>query len=1014
MYSNLFTISCLFRKSNMEKLYIDQSIGYRNTIVNQNILGYFNTCKLKFTGYLRLPAFFLFLCGFLPLYGQHSPIADKITPALEHTIRETLKKNSLRLQLIENNGQQGLPANVLAYFTSDHQTVFIEKDRLRIVMLDHANAGKGQTKHLLSAGSISKEPATEQQYHSNSFSLEFKGGTAAPVLEKNDLQLTKRNYMQAGIGGIHAISANSYGEVVLKNVYKGINLRLYSQENGQLEFDWIVLPGADAGNIKMKLKGQQQLSLTADGSLQIKLGMGNFNMHLPESYYITPKGKINTPVYFALNNKEEVSFKGFNSLYKKYPLIIDPDLLWGTFFDGGSSSFDEYLYSIEYNYNNQLLYCCGTANIQISNTYAAALANGYDTGFTLKTDALIYALTKNGSNIQYITYLGGSDADVGVGIAISPSRIFTCGYTASNNFPITKTGSKTAFDSVYNTNSSGFVAVFNYSLDSLVYGTYLGEAKTDKALTIRTLNDSSFYVSLSIKDTLQPKYLINAANNIFNGTAGAWIGKFTGFNQLSFGTYIAGSGATLVNDFQLLSNGDVVFVGNTTGITEINPTVPDNGTGQEALFGKIHVPAAGAVSFDILDKIGGSNSDYAWGIVNLGDSISAFVGQTNSNDFPLGTGPRSQSTYGTAIDGFIATIHNDGTGGYRATYIGGSNEDILVSIRKVIVNNQPVLLSFGTTKSTDLATLNYNGGTFFSSANSGGYDMLFTITDQSLNLKEYLSYIGGVNNDYLGKTGAPLGSNHVFYDEVDSILFVGTTSHSKETTQIPAFVGRGAVDMANIGVPVFDDTKSNGINDIHVIFAISVSTLFHLLPVTWNNMDATPLNDCSVSIHFSTSNETDIINYVIERSLDGTHFNAIGTLLPLSATHSFTDDRAARCGNTCYYRIKAEGSNGKISYSPIKKVQLSCGSQVTNFHIYPTLINNSFNISFNPTANPININVELVDETGKLVFKKQYPHALGIIECTPEKSIASGNYYACIRDGQTGKLINLQKIIIQH
>ena len=82
-----------------------------------------------------------------------------------------------------------------------------------------------------------------------------------------------------------------------------------------------------------------------------------------------------------------------------------------------------------------------------------------------------------------------------------------------------------------------------------------------------------------------------------------------------------------------------VFVGNTFGITEVNSSVPNDPFGREVLFGKIHVPASGPVSFDIIDKIGGSGEDYGWGIYSLGDSVSVLVGQTSSPDFPLGGAP---------------------------------------------------------------------------------------------------------------------------------------------------------------------------------------------------------------------------------------------------------------------------------------------------------------------------------------------------------------------------------------
>ena len=71
-------------------------------------------------------------------------------------------------------------------------------------------------------------------------------------------------------------SVGSYEEITLKDVYKGIDLRLYSQEKGQLEFDWIVWPGSNPDKIRMKFEGQKNYTLNTNGKLVIKLNSGSF------------------------------------------------------------------------------------------------------------------------------------------------------------------------------------------------------------------------------------------------------------------------------------------------------------------------------------------------------------------------------------------------------------------------------------------------------------------------------------------------------------------------------------------------------------------------------------------------------------------------------------------------------------------------------------------------------------------------------------------------------------------
>ncbi len=247
----------------------------------------------------------------------------------------------------------GLPRTVVAYFSSGNQTVFIERDRLRVVVVrsKEKEADIGFVNDKSSITSKSKE------YRYNTFTILFRGSRGFSSYEKIKPFETKRNFIDARSSEQNITNVSSYGEILLKNIYPDIDLRLYSQESGQMEFDWIVAPYADASMIKMKFEGQKKLSIDTSGNLEINLAMGSFHIHLPESYYITPAGKQQAGIYFYLSGKNEVRFKGFEKEQKKYPLVIDPDLLWGTFFDGGHFDFDEYLYGLTFNNNNQLIYC---------------------------------------------------------------------------------------------------------------------------------------------------------------------------------------------------------------------------------------------------------------------------------------------------------------------------------------------------------------------------------------------------------------------------------------------------------------------------------------------------------------------------------------------------------------------------------------------------------------------------------------------------------------------------------
>ncbi|HYM92983.1 MAG TPA: hypothetical protein VET23_02515, partial [Chitinophagaceae bacterium] len=457
----------------------------------------------------------------------------------------TLRESSRKFQVVSNDGQMGLPKSVVAYFSSGLQTVFVEKDRLRIVIRKPVSKKKN-----LQASFAGEKPsnAIPLKFKYNSFSIQFKGSDGFSRIDKGKPFETRRNFFSSQSKKRAITNVASYEELTLKNIYKGIDLRIYSQEEGQMEFDWIIWPGADPGKIRMQFRGQQSLTLSKQDGLQIHLSMGSLFMKMPESYYATPLGKVKSNCSFVITAKNEVRFKENQKHDSRYPLIIDPNLLWGTFFDGGSVTyFDEYLYSIVYNYNNGLIYCGGVANQQVSTAYAAALAYGYCGTFHTDSvkfgsppgyggvgvgqqDGFIYALTKNGQTIKYITYFGGTDSDGVTGISIGGTNVFVSGFTSSSDFPVTNGtgGTTTAFSSTLGGTRDGFVAVFSDSINHLLYSTYLGGSSIDRALTIRATGSNSFYVSLDLMGSLptsSPNYLVNYGNNSFSGPSEeSWIG----------------------------------------------------------------------------------------------------------------------------------------------------------------------------------------------------------------------------------------------------------------------------------------------------------------------------------------------------------------------------------------------------------------------------------------------------------------------------------------------------------
>ena len=136
-----------------------------------------------------------------------------------------------------------------------------------------------------------------------------------------------------------------------------------------------------------------------------------------------------------------------------------------------------------------------------------ASGNAYVTGYTESTnfptmnplqpayggdeDAFVTKLNASGSALVYSTYLGGSGADGGSGIAVDSSgNAYVIGATYSTNFP-----TMNPLQPAYGGDEDAFVTKLNASGSALVYSTYLGGSGPDVRRGIAVDSSGNAYVT---------------------------------------------------------------------------------------------------------------------------------------------------------------------------------------------------------------------------------------------------------------------------------------------------------------------------------------------------------------------------------------------------------------------------------------------------------------------------------------------------------------------------------------
>ena len=203
----------------------------------------------------------------------------------------------------------------------------------------------------------------------------------------------------------------TYAQVRYPEVYPGIGLVYYGNQQ-QLEYDFQVAPGADAGQIRLEFAGAQSLSVDAAGDLQVQVGEQRLVQHKPVVYQEVAghAGRWRLVAAGFVVRGQEVGF-ALGTYDRREPLIIDPVLIYSTYLGGnGNSSF---------------------GGDEGSGIAVDAAGNAYVTGYTSSPDfptvnalqpalgdlngsnAFVAKLSADGSALVYSTYLGGSGGDDG-------------------------------------------------------------------------------------------------------------------------------------------------------------------------------------------------------------------------------------------------------------------------------------------------------------------------------------------------------------------------------------------------------------------------------------------------------------------------------------------------------------------------------------------------------------------------------------------------------------------------
>ncbi len=260
----------------------------------------------------------------------------------------------------------------------------------------------------------------------------------------------------------------TYGKVKYEGIYSGIDLVYYGNQR-QLEYDFIVAPGADPRRIAFDVSGAKRIRRAANGDLVLEAGEGEIRWHKPVVYQEKDGARELVAAHYGITDKNRVRFE-----LAKYdagrPLYIDP-LVYSTYLGGSGADQG----------NGIAVDSAGSAYVTGStDSFDFPTANSLQATYSGQVDAFVAKINAAGSALVYSTYFGGGGVDYGYSIAVdSAGSAYVTGYTESINFP-----TMTPLQGASGGGGDAFVSKLDPTGTALVYSTYLGGSGSDWGFAI--------------------------------------------------------------------------------------------------------------------------------------------------------------------------------------------------------------------------------------------------------------------------------------------------------------------------------------------------------------------------------------------------------------------------------------------------------------------------------------------------------------------------------------------------
>ena len=473
--------------------------------------------------------------------------------------------------------------------------------------------------------------------------LTFDGASVAATPAGVGVPATRYNFYIGTDSTRWRADVPVFAALAYRDLYPGIDARLQDR-SGQLEYELRLAAAAAIETVRVRAEGASDLRIDSDGALVFDATGATLRQSPPTSWEELPDGARRPLVSrFRIIDAQHYGFE-VDGRNPAHTLVVDPGLVWSTFLGGSGSDF----------IGPAAVARDGTGDVFVGGTMTSADFPSFaDPTFAPGTQspAFVARLDSTGSALRYATFVGGWHAQlVHRGLAVDAAgNAVLVGQTFSPDFPTTPG----AFDRT-NANKDAFVVRLN-ATGGLIFSTLLGGSGEDDASAVAydpagNVIGGGTTASRDFPTTptaFRPTY--NTPNATADGGAEGdmFVARLTpDGTALTYGTFLGGPQADVLEDLVVDANGFVTVCGWVTGNNvQVFVTTADafdrtwNGS-QDAAIARLKLDGAGAADLKYATLLGGASQDNLWkAAIDPGNpELVTFAGRSWSNNYPVTAG----------------------------------------------------------------------------------------------------------------------------------------------------------------------------------------------------------------------------------------------------------------------------------------------------------------------------------------------------------------------------------------